>query len=157
MTTIAIEEAVDPAGRALCLQIRREVFVEEQGVSVAEEVDGLDDQCRHYLLRIDGRAIGAARVKPSGDALKIQRVAIRKSARGSGLGAALMRKIIASAAVDQPGADLVLGAQTEAIGFYEKLGFVVEGDEYMDAGIPHRDMRLTPAAISPEAGGDLSP
>ena len=73
---------------------------------------------------------------------KVGRVCVLAEVRGTGLGAALMR-----AAVDHyrtvPGIETVkLGAQTHALGFYERLGFEAVGPEYMDAGIPHRDMTL---------------
>jgi ElaA protein len=74
---------------------------------------------------------------------KIGRVCVLKAARGTGLGAALMRAAVAQFR-SLPGITKVkLGAQTHALGFYERLGFVAEGPEYMDAGIPHRDMILT--------------
>jgi len=66
---------------------------------------------------------------------------VLKAQRGTGLGAALIR-----AAVEELRAQGMkqakLGAQTHAIGFYERLGFTPYGPEYMDAGIPHRDMVL---------------
>ena len=72
---------------------------------------------------------------------KIGRVAVLREKRGTGLGKALIR-----AALDELRAlgleQAKLGAQTHAIGFYEALGFVAIGPEFMDAGIPHRDMVL---------------
>lgn len=140
--SVVVAEVDEPSEIALCLQIRRDVFIVEQGVSEMDEVDGFDPKCRHYLARVNGHPMGAARVKPQGDALKVQRVAVRRAGRGTGLGLAIMRQIISDAATQRPDADLVLGAQLSAIGFYEKLGFEPEGDEYLDAGIAHRDMRL---------------
>lgn len=127
---------------ATCRQLRRIVFIEEQGVSEADEVDDLDGQAIHLLARVDGVPTGSARLLVMGDVGKVGRVCVLAQARGTGLGAALMR-----AAVDQfraiPGvAKVKLGAQTHALGFYERLGFVATGPEYMDAGIPHRDMVL---------------
>lgn len=126
---------------ATCRALRREVFIEEQGVSEADEVDTLDDTAVH-LLAFDGQSpVGTARLLIKGRVGKIGRVCVRAPARGTGLGAALIR-----AALDelrrQPGVtEAMLGSQSHATGFYEKLGFVVEGDEFLDAGIPHRDMR----------------
>ncbi len=63
-------------------------------------------------------------------------------ARGTGLGAALIRAAIAEFR-RHPGITTIrLGAQTHALGFYERLGFTATGPEYLDAGIPHRDMIL---------------
>ena len=128
---------------ATCRALRRTVFIEEQGVSEADEIDDLDGQAIHLLATVDGVPMGSARLLRHGETGKVGRVCVLKAARGTGLGAALMR-----AAVDQfralPGITKVkLGAQTHALGFYERLGFVAEGPEYMDAGIPHRDMVLT--------------
>lgn len=127
---------------ATCRALRRAVFIEEQGVSEADEVDGLDDQAIHLLATLDGTPVGSARLLVQGETGKVGRVCVLASARGTGLGAALMR-----AAVDEfrriPGVKQVkLGAQTHALGFYERLGFAAFGPEYMDAGIPHRDMVL---------------
>jgi len=124
-----------------CQAIRREVFVVEQSVPEEDEWDDLDGEAIHLLALDDARQpIGTARILLQGDTGKIGRVAVVKSARGTGMGAALIR-----AALDElralPGITRAkLGAQTHAIGFYEKLGFTAYGPEYDDAGIPHRDM-----------------
>ena len=127
---------------ATCRALRRIVFIEEQGVSEADEVDDLDDQAIHLLATLDGVPVGSARLLPMGKVGKVGRVCVLAQARGTGLGAALMR-----AAVDHyrtlPGIETVkLGAQTHALGFYEGLGFQPVGEVYMDAGIEHRDMVL---------------
>lgn len=124
-----------------CHALRRAVFMEEQQISAEEEWDDLDAGAWHYLARADGRPIGSARVLLAGDAGTITRVCVLAEARGQGAGAALMR-----AAIDglRTGgyARARLGAQVHAIGFYERLGFVAEGDEFLDAGIPHRWMDM---------------
>lgn len=128
---------------ATCRALRRIVFIEEQGVSEADEVDDKDDEAIHLLATLDGRAVGSARFLLSGDTGKIGRVCVLAEARGNGIGAALIRAAVA-ALRDQPGITRAkLGAQTHAIGFYEKLGFAAYGPEYDDAGIPHRDMVLS--------------
>ncbi|MBK4216566.1 GNAT family N-acetyltransferase [Paracoccus caeni] len=125
---------------ALCHAIRRAVFIEEQGIADADEWDDLDGQAIHLLAWQDGEAVGTARILLDGATGKIGRVCVLPEGRGTGLGAQLIR-----AAVDvlrsRPGiVRAKLGAQVQAIGFYEKLGFVTVGDLYDDAGIPHRDM-----------------
>lgn len=126
-----------------CRAIRRVVFIVEQNVPEAEEWDGRDGAALHLLARdASGAAVGTARILTEGATGKIGRVAVLKSARGTGAGAALIR-----AALDElramPGITRAkLGAQTHAIGFYERLGFAAYGPEYDDAGIPHRDMAL---------------
>lgn len=123
-----------------CRAIRHQVFVTEQGVSEAEEWDGLDDQAIHLLARHDGQPVGTARILLLGDTGKISRVAVLGDQRGTGLGAALIRAALAAMGQQPDIARAKLGAQTHAIGFYEKLGFTAYGPVYDDAGIPHRDM-----------------
>ena len=122
-----------------CAAIRRRVFIEEQNVPEELELDDLDATAVHLLATQDGRPVGTARLLIEGESAKIGRVAVLPEMRGTRAGAALMR-----AALDELRARGVtkakLGAQTHAIGFYEKLGFTVHGPEYDDAGIPHRDM-----------------
>ena len=86
--------------------------------------------------------VGTARLLIEGDTGKIGRVCVLQEARGTGLGAALIR-----AGVERfrqvPGvAKVKLGAQVHALGFYERLGFAAYGPVYDDAGIEHRDMVL---------------
>jgi ElaA protein len=125
-----------------CRALRREVFIDEQGVSEADEVDELDDSAIH-LLAFDGDTpVGTARLLVKGTTGKIGRVCVRASLRGTGLGAALIRAAL-DALRQQPGVTVAaLGSQSHATGFYEKLGFRVVGDEFIDAGIPHREMVL---------------
>ncbi|MCE8015845.1 GNAT family N-acetyltransferase [Halomonas sp. MCCC 1A17488] len=120
-------------------EIRRVVFIEEQQVPLEEEWDGRDDACRHFLALRGEAPLGTARLLPDGH---IGRVAVLREARGLGVGAALMRAAIEAA--HRLGHDRVeLAAQTHALAFYENLGFVAFGEVFLDAGIPHRNMRLT--------------
>ena len=127
---------------ATCHALRRVVFVEEQGVAEEEEWDGLDDDALHLLAWLADRPVGTARIFQRDGIGKIGRVCVLPEARGTGLGAALIQKAI-EVLRQQPGLTTAkLGAQTHAIGFYEKLGFTAFGPIYDDAGIPHRDMTL---------------
>ncbi len=121
------------------LAIRARVFIDEQNVPEAEERDGKDAEAIHLIAFDQDQPVGTARLLTKGDTGKIGRVAVLKEKRGSGLGKAIMQ-----AALDTLRAEGMtrakLGAQTHAIGFYEALGFAAEGPEFMDAGIPHRDM-----------------
>ncbi len=127
---------------ATCRWLRRVVFIEEQGVSEADEVDDLDDQAIHLLAQLDGQPVGSARLLVQGETGKVGRVCVLRTARGLGLGAALMRAAVAEFSGIAGVRRVKLGAQTHALGFYERLGFVATGPEYLDAGIPHRDMVL---------------
>ena len=115
---------------AECLRLRRLVFIEEQQVPEAEEVDGDDNHCMHILARVDGMAMGAARFQYIGEKAKIQRVCVLKEARGTGLGAHLMNSILDFIRAEDKVKTAVLGSQTHALAFYEKLGFSAFGDEY---------------------------
>ncbi|RKT32639.1 ElaA protein [Roseovarius halotolerans] len=123
-----------------CLALRRRVFIEEQGVSEADEQDGRDGAAQHLLARLDGRPVGCARILLRGESAKIGRVCVLPGARGAGLGAALIGACLDHLRGQAGVTRAVLGAQTHALGFYERLGFVAFGEPYMDAGIPHRDM-----------------
>ena len=119
-------------------KIRAEVFIEEQNVPLEEEWDGLDEKAIHLLAKAaDGTAVGTARLLPNG---QVGRMAVLKPYRKSGVGAALLKYII-SWNQSQPRPPLFLHAQVHAIPFYQKLGFIAEGPEFMDANIAHREMR----------------
>lgn len=119
--------------------IRRQVFVIEQNVPEELEWDGIDPQCRHVVARdLEGRPIGTARLLPDGH---IGRMAVLKSWRGKGVGGAMLDYFI-EAARQAGHPHIVLHAQIHAMPFYAKRGFLPEGEDFMDAGIPHRSMRL---------------
>ena len=125
--------------RETCFALRHQVFVVEQGVPVEEEIDDLDDTALHLLARIGGRPVGTARIVLTGETAKIGRVCVLTEARGTGLGAALIRTAM-DVARERGFSTAKLGAQVHALGFYEALGFQATGPEFLDAGIPHRDM-----------------
>ncbi|MCA3212479.1 MAG: GNAT family N-acetyltransferase [Burkholderiales bacterium] len=118
--------------------IRYAVFVDEQKVPAEIELDDRDALSLHALaLDAQGRVLGTGRLLPDGH---IGRMAVLQSARGQGVGTALLRALL-QAARARGDREVVLSAQTHAMPFYEKAGFIAEGDEYDDAGIPHRQMR----------------
>ncbi len=120
--------------------IRKTVFVEEQAVPLELEMDEYDDTATHFLLRDGDAPVATARLLDKHGLAKIGRVAVLREARGRGLGLVLMRAVLDEAR-RQGFAEAVLDSQTYAIPFYERLGFVAEGDEFDDAGIPHYLMR----------------
>ena len=133
--TVTIERTEDLDA---CLGLRRTVFIEEQGVSEADEIDDLDAEALHLLAKQADRPVGTARVVFADGIAKIGRVCVLPEARGTGLGAALIRAALEASRGKAQQARL--GAQTHALGFYERLGFTAFGPVYDDAGIPHRDM-----------------
>jgi predicted GNAT family N-acyltransferase len=140
---IAELTAADP-DFAACFAIRLEVFVAEQNVPLAEERDEFDADAIHFLAWDGDTPVGTGRVilKDNGLAAKITRVAVRKAARGQGIGEALMRAIEASPRLAGANA-LVLDAQCHALAFYQRLGYTTEGGIFMEAGIPHQRMSKT--------------
>ncbi len=119
-------------------RVRQAVFVVEQSVPAELEWDGQDEECLHVLAESSNRdVIGTGRLQPSG---KIGRMAVLRPWRGIGVGSALLRALIEAASA--LGIDEVyLHAQDRAVDFYDRFGFESEGDEFMEAGIPHRLMR----------------
>ncbi|MFB7516052.1 GNAT family N-acetyltransferase [Streptomyces sp. NPDC056144] len=153
MTTAAytVRQAAGEDDREACFAVRRDVFVLEQGVPRELEYDTYDATAVHVLaLREDGLPLGTGRLlygddalgKTGGDATvgSLGRLAVAEAARGLGVGAALVRAV-EDAARERGLAAVDLHAQTHALGFYERLGYVAYGPEFPDAGIPHRAMR----------------
>jgi predicted GNAT family N-acyltransferase len=135
--SLSIEETRDIAA---CRALRRVVFIEEQGVSEADEIDDLDDVAIHLIARQEGAAVGTARILLSEGYGKIGRVCVLAEARGRGIGALLIKSAVARLQSIEGIIEAKLGAQTHALGFYEALGFEAYGPIYDDAGIAHRDM-----------------
>ncbi|WP_129116880.1 GNAT family N-acetyltransferase [Halegenticoccus tardaugens] len=146
----------DDATRADAFAVRREVFVEEQGVPADLEWDDHDERAVHFVAYDGGRAVGAARLRrfagseggcksgdfgtaDRGDVGKVERVAVLPDARGSGWGRRLM-EAVERAAADRGVAELTLSSQTHAEAFYRRLGYETVSDVFREAGIPHVKM-----------------
>ncbi|SEO63312.1 GNAT family N-acetyltransferase [Acinetobacter sp. yr461] len=118
--------------------IREQVFIQEQGIAPEDEWDDLDAMVLHFIVYDRGQPIATARLLPQHS---VGRVAVLLSYRKQGVGKILMQHII-DYARQQNLPYLKLSAQTYVTAFYEALGFVVQGEEYLDCGIPHIDMTL---------------
>ena len=129
-----------PAEREHCYAIRKTVFVEEQAVPLELELDEYDDTATHFLLRDSETPLATARLLDKHGLAKIGRVAVLKEARGRGLGLLLMQAVLDEAR-RRGFTESVLDSQTYATPFYARVGFVAEGEEFDDAGIPHFLMR----------------
>ncbi|HEX2525234.1 MAG TPA: GNAT family N-acetyltransferase [Geminicoccus sp.] len=131
--------AHDDDERSRAFEVRQAVFCDEQGVSIEGEFDGLDDACEHLVATMGQRIVGAARIRPygeNGSIGKIERVAVLKEARGTGMGERLVR--FASEVLQARGHRiLLLNAQVHAERFYRRLGYLPEGELFDDEGIPH--------------------
>ena len=119
--------------------IRRAVFIEEQGVSEADELDGTDGGAIHLLIRDGGAPVATGRITIAGNEFTLGRIAVLKERRGEKLGSFTVRMLIRRA-FELGGAKQHVHSQTRARGFYEKLGFTAVTDEYTEAGIPHVGM-----------------
>ena len=123
----------------LLRSVREAVFIREQGVPAELEWDGLDADSHHVLaLSNSGQAIGCGRILPNAH---IGRVAVIPEWRGKNVGTAILEGLLAFAG-SKGYSEVVLDAQVQALPFYQHFGFVVEGDDFMDANIPHRKVRL---------------
>jgi predicted GNAT family N-acyltransferase len=126
----ALQESAKP--------IRFEVFVHEQKVPSDLELDEMDAVCVHAIAYDgDGKPVATGRLLPDGH---IGRMAVVREMRGQGVGGAILEALMAEAK-RRGDAAVVLNAQTHAEPFYRRYGFLREGEEFMEAGIPHIQMR----------------
>lgn len=120
--------------------VRKIVFVDEQQVPEEEEIDQFEDDATHVVLYDDQeKPAGAGRVRVLDGIGKLERICVLSTTRGTGAGRTIVKKL-EDIVADQGVNKLKLNAQTHAIPFYEKLGYEVVSDEFMDAGIPHVTM-----------------
>lgn len=132
------------------MRIRSEVFVQEQRVPQVDEWDGKDEDAIHFLVRTDkNEVIATARVLTEQNAMgkklyHIGRVAVSRDWRARGVGHQLMLAVIEWCLHPNAEAELYLHAQTTRRKFYQRLGFVTQGTEFIDAGIPHITMWYRP-------------
>jgi ElaA protein len=136
-------QALDAATAYAVWRLRQQVFVVEQECPYPD-LDGRDDEpgTRHVLLREGSRLVGYARVLDDAEDGKSQwrigRVVLAREARGRGLAQPLMETALKVC----PDRDVVMDAQSPLAPWYEKFGFEVTGEEFLDDGIPHLPMRL---------------
>lgn len=137
-SAIEIRAADWQRDHAALSRVRRVVFIDEQQVPEDLEWDGEDEAAQHWLAWHGTTAVGTVRLRAGGH---IGRMAVLKHYRNSGVGSLLLRAAI-DAARGQGRVDVHLHAQVQAMDFYGRHGFVAEGEQFMDAGIAHREMRL---------------
>jgi len=121
--------------------IREKVFIEEQKVTSQLEWDGMDEEAIHFLAFKNEKAIGCARAFVIENYMQLGRMAVLKEYRGEGIGTALLEKAMTTAKLNELSV-IYISAQCQAIDFYKKFGFEITSDIYLDAEIPHRDMKL---------------
>ncbi len=121
--------------------LRFEVFVSEQGVPPEIELDSHDAGAIHIIADESGEAIGCARIILSPSDAHIGRLAVRKAFRGKSVGASVCKFCI-QLCRERGYSNIWLNAQLHARGFYERLGFIQEGESFCEAGIEHIKMRF---------------
>ncbi|MHA6603123.1 GNAT family N-acetyltransferase [Aerococcus urinae] len=143
MTTIHMSQALNSKLYHDALTIRKQVFIEEQGVDPKIEIDDFESLCFHFCLYRNDQALATCRLYPlNQEDIKMQRVAVLKDYRKLGYGQDLMEACL-KFAKDHHYSSCVLDAQVTAIPFYLKLGFKIKSDVFLDAGIKHRKMAYT--------------
>ena len=149
--TALVRLATEPADVEAAYAVRADVFVTEQGVPPDLELDELDGTADHFVAYDGEQVVGAGRLvveeagfegcDPAlGPVGHLGRLAVRPETRGTGLGVTLTRAI-EERARSRGLRLMVLSAQTQALGFYERLGYTAYGPVFDDAGLPHRWMR----------------
>ncbi len=121
--------------------LRVEVFVREQKVPPEIELDSEDAHALHIIAQKDGIAVGCARVILSEEDAHIGRLAVKEADRKQGIGAEIVRFIIAHCQ-SQGYTNIWLNSQLHAVGFYQNLGFCPQGDPFTEAGIEHVKMEF---------------
>lgn len=122
--------------RVALKDIRKQVFIQEQGVPEDLEWDQADHNCEHFIALVNNEPVGCAR---SIQQKKIGRMAVLKPYRSMGIGKQIIDHILRHASQKRY-TRLELSAQCQAISFYQKCGFEAFSTPYDDAGIPHIDM-----------------
>ena len=122
-------------------RLREKVFVEEQKVDPALEFEN-EEESRFYLLTVDGKDVATARWRETSGGYKLERFVTLKEERGKGYGKMILEEMLKD--VLPFGKKIYLNAQTQALPFYEKSGFVKTGEPFMEAGIEHYLMIYSP-------------
>lgn len=137
---LTIATLLDKDDYELCLKIRREVFVQEQKVPEDIEVDEFETSAQHFLVRSNGVPAGTGRFRVKDQYIKFERIATLKEFRGQGIGRFLMIEMMKEAQKHFSHLTPFMYSQKDAVSFYEKLGWVKVGDEFIEANIPHQAM-----------------
>jgi predicted GNAT family N-acyltransferase len=119
--------------------IRKKVFVDEQGVPLNDEFDEfdkLDAPCEQILAYYDGQPIGTGRIRVIDGMGKLERICILEPYRQLGIGKKII-SFLEEIALEKGFPQVKLHGQTQAEGFYKKLGYQCSSTEFIEDGIPH--------------------
>ena len=137
MDTVVINSVVNPKDLDLVFNIRQIVFIVEQKVDPKLEYDGFEKTAKHFLARVNNISCGTARWRETEKGIKLERFAVLKNYRKKGVGAALIKSILAAAPRNKP---IYLHAQIHVVDFYKKFGFIATGPSFVEANIVHYKM-----------------
>jgi predicted GNAT family N-acyltransferase len=136
---IEVRPANGPAEVEAALDLRYRVFCGEQGVTLAADQDGLDGEALHIVALAGGRLAGTCRLVFDDGIARLGRMAVEPDLRGRGIGAAVLEQ--AEHEARRAGAERIrLHAQSAARTLYERAGFEIRGEEFLEEGIPHVTM-----------------
>lgn len=140
MPQISIEKVDNPSSDLeQVFAIRRAVFVVEQACPPELEWE-FEDESTHFLAKVDDIPAGAARWRRTDKGYKLERFAVLQNYRGLGVGQELVKTVLTHLPADA--SYIYLHAQIQAMGLYDKFGFVAEGPQFEEAGIQHFKMVL---------------
>jgi predicted GNAT family N-acyltransferase len=139
---IEVRRITDPVVGQVAFRIRREVFVEEQGVPAEAEYDQHEAVARHFMAYADGEPAGTARWRFTEEGIKLERFAVRKPCRGRQVGSALLEAVLDDVRQHPQyhGQPIYLHAQVTAMPLYIKFGFRTVGDLFVECDIEHYKM-----------------
>lgn len=124
-------------------KIREIVFIGEQECPVEEEFDGFDEESIHFVSYMQGQPVGTCRYRKTDKGIKLERFAVIKEKRGSGVGKRLVQTALGH--IEQQklpkGTLLYMHAQIAAMSLYARFGFSQVGEMFEEAGINHYEMR----------------
>lgn len=144
MNETGVRVVTTDAEREDAFAVRRAVFVDEQGVDEElewDEHDEPDADATHFVAYDDGDAVGAARLRAAAPGVgKVERVVVAEDRRGEDWGRRVMETVERTAR-ERGFEEVKLHAQTRVEGFYESLGYESVGEEFVEADIPHVEMR----------------
>lgn len=142
---IAVHKITNREELEQAFKIREAVFVHEQEVAPEEEYDEYENTSTHFIAYdADGNPCGTARWRHTDKGIKLERFAVLEKFRGTGIGSLLVKNVLKdiqkNAGKDKP--RVYMHAQTHAVPFYKKFGFLCQGDEFDECGIMHFQMSL---------------
>ena len=122
---------------SIAFNIRTRVFVDEQNVPVDIEMDEFDQTSEHILCYFNDKPVGTARFRQTSEGYKLERFAVLKEYRNSGVGKALLEYCLKNLPDES---NIYLYSQEQVMGFYNKYGFIQKGRRFYEAEIPHMKM-----------------